>query len=230
MRYTIALAGALAAASAAHANLTVFDPTMADADWSLTKVHDTTPMGDAQGTGLAQATGGNPGGYRFGVHNWQIVPSGVSIAFAHLRSGAVWMPSGAGAITSVSVSFDAACFQAPLVNAVALGLVCVQNGDFYFAVTSPSAAIAGNGWSTFSGTFTQASFQPLVPGAPNNLDFSSAGAPIQFGFYSANGGSGASMRNGATFGVDNFNLTIVPAPGVLALAGLGALAAGRRRR
>jgi hypothetical protein len=57
-------------------------------------------------------------------------------------------------------------------------------------------------------------------------DFSAGAAPIYFGFYQRNGGGGP---NGSEFA--NFNVVVtVPSPAVLALAGVTAPLASRRRR
>jgi hypothetical protein len=228
-KHASVLCATLAVIPTAFADLTITDSTFSDADWSVVKVQDTTIPADAIGLGQQSATGGFTGAYRTGTHNWEVNSGGVSISFAHLHAGAAWNPAGAGAVTSVSVSFDAICTSAPIVNAVGLGLVAMQNGEFYAGITTPSAAIIGQGWTHFTGTFAQSDFVRMG-GGPNNLDFSSSGSPIQFGYYSANGGSGFNARNNASFGVDNFNLTVVPTPGALALAALGALAMTRRRR
>lgn len=203
----------------------ISDGSFNNTDWSAIKVADSTVSGDASVVAAQTGTGGNPGAHRDIIHIWDVVPSGVSVAFAHLFTPLTFDPS-TGTITSLSVSFDAMCDVAPIVNAIGFGPVLKQDG-VYYAHSSGAAAIVGNGWTSLNfANLTELSFFDYYNTGVAHPDFSAAGSPIQLGFWSSNGGSGFTSNNhSASGGVDNFqiNATIAPIPEpsqfALALAG-----------
>src|SRR4029079_9306362 len=114
--------------TSAAARATIFtDGTFVDADWTASKIVDTTAGQAATFAAGQVATGGNSGAYRRVAHTYDAG----SIMVAHLRAGAVHDPSVDGAITSINFSYDLFHFNPPPSQAVAFGLLVLQNGTYY---------------------------------------------------------------------------------------------------
>ncbi len=207
---TLALQTSLALAAAAHADLALTDNLMHDSDWSVTKFADTTPSGTATGSSSQLLTGGNASPEcRQTRHIWQIVPSGVTIGFFHARAGAVWDPGVLGGIDFVFTSINYRCISAPLVSAVGVGMMLEQGGSYYYCSPTVSTAFVNAPWSGSPHVPTLAPDWIKAEGlGPMNPDFSAGGAPIQFGFYTSNGGSGTTLLNTAVLYTDQYELFI----------------------
>lgn len=176
------------------------DSEFANAGWSVVKAIDTTPSATA--LCLAEQTDqGNPGECRRIAHNWQLTVPGVSITFAHMAAGSVYNPATQGILLSVGLFFDARADQAPYVGAIGFGPAVRQGGQVFLA--SGATAIAGAGWIAVGGFYTADMF--TLAGGTAHPDFA-LGAPLEFGFYSSNGGTGATFRLFAEGRVDNFHV------------------------
>ncbi len=188
--------------------VTYSDATFPNEAWTTIKVLDTTPQQDATGVSTQDQANGNAPPCRMTVHDWQVTGPGVSIAFAHLRQGAQWNPASRGPIVNLEYSFSARCFTAPLVNAVGFTLILKQGNNYF---TAPGvAAIPGQPWQVFSGSVTPQNLNPFPGNVNQLLDFSANAPSIDFGYYTGNGGSGASFRNSASAAIDNWSVTITP--------------------
>jgi len=102
-----------------------------------------------------------------------------------------------------------------------------QGGTFYRA--GVQNVEKGEGWKSISLlALNPADFEEIKPGftfGTSLPDFSSSGAPIRVGYWSANFSKNAG--NVTQFGVDNFEVTfhssVIPEPSALALLGIGAV-------
>lgn len=220
---------AVAATIAPAAVVGFSDGTFNDTDWTTVTIQDTTPGSAATGASGQSVSDGSPAPYRHTTHSWDTTHSGVSIFFAHLAPAFIYAPAVHGPVTSLDYSFDYKAFSAPYVGAVGVNLVILQDGNYY---TRPSyAAVPGNPWTHAAHTSLIASDFTLF-GGTGNPDFSASGAPLTFGYFTGNGGSGIAAHLVATAGIDNFAVALntVPEPSALAIAAGLVPALVRRRR
>lgn len=236
------LCGLLAVPLARANTINFSDGTFNPANWTASKVVDTTG-GSATFSEAQVLTGGNPGAYRQVTHTFG--PG--SIGVFNLLNGAVYNPSTQGAIKSLSTSFDLLTVQAAFPGgAVEYNLVLFQNNTFYLGFGADTFA---GPWAHFSGSsltpssfissftttnqFGNPQFVSFGPG-PALPDFSKTGAPIQFGYASLNNSLGGPVLTDIS-GIDNWSVTVnqvIPEPGSLTLftTGLILLAGAVRRR
>lgn len=188
---------------------TIFDGTFADSDWTHTMVFDSTPLGGTF-TAVRADSGGNPKSYQAGSHTW----GRGTIYVAHIFTAAgAYNPAVQGAIAHIDFSHDFIVFDESF-RAVATALVIKQDGEYFVAPpVPPHFTFPGDApWTTGSASFTAANFgrltaAGLAPGAPN---LSATGAPIEFGYVSAN--TTALQDTTTLWGIDNFSVTPVPVP------------------
>jgi hypothetical protein len=226
-------------ASARAATINFFDGVFNNADWSATKIVDTTTGSAASFTAFQQPTLGNPTFHRETTH----VFGAGAIRVGHLRnvggSPFTYDPSSSGAINTLDVAYDLV-HRTPTLGAVGYALLLRQGGKYY---THPLDNIFPNVWSGYSHTgFTSASFfELLTPGAGINLssnpNFSATGSLIEFGYVTSNSHSTQGVIVTKTSGIDNFGLTLntVPEPAslisiVFGATAIGGFAAWRKRR
>lgn len=130
-------------------------------------------------------------------------------------------PSVGGPLTDLSFSIDSR-YEDYL---QAIGFVVEQGGNFWvvgYWINTPS-------WTTYTlANPANTDFAPLSTSQPPLPDFSASGAPIHFGFGSANSSAGG--WGYTTLGYyDNFSVNFVPAPGAMAILALAGVASRRRR-
>lgn len=198
------------------------DTQMPLADWSAVAIN--TSGGFTFGVSNP-AAGGNGGAYR-GIS--QASTAGFAQGTVIHTHAVGWDPSTQGAIDALDMGIDVNCFDGGTSGAVGFGLVVVQAGSVYFGPTF--TALTNSGWRTdlHAAGLTQASFHNSLAATP---DFSAAGGPIAFGFFSSNGtGNGVPINSSS--GADNFvvTLSVVPAPGAAGTLLAAGLLAARRRR
>jgi len=222
------------AASSAHAVVNFFDGIFNNSDWTLNVITNATGVGSSS-AGLQFLTGGNPNEYRRIRNNLLVSnPGNGAVIGFHMNVTAFYTPSSQGAITSINYSEDSINFFNQPGNGQNAGLAILQNGIYYrmqtptffmpfvpFSAWNPNAA-AG---------LTASSFAEVTPAGIVNIsshpDFSPTGTIMQLGFYRGNGSNGNITTD---CGIDNWRVSIIPAPGATALLGLGGLVALRRRR
>jgi hypothetical protein len=201
-RSPVVLAFALVGAAAAQPVNLFNDTQLPTADWSAFIVS----QGGGFSFGAGQAlSGGNPGAYRTITHASASGFTFGTVAHVHAAS---WWPRRDGAITSLDLGVDVNCFNGGTSGAVGFGLVVEQNGVVYFGPTFGAAT--GSGWRTDLRRtgLTAASFLS----AGQSPDFSRAGAPLHFGFFTSNG-TGNPVPISSSSGADNAYATLtVPCP------------------
>ena len=218
--------------SATQAQTTFSDGNFPDANWSASKIFDSTPGSAASFSAFQSPTGGHPNAFRETQHSYA-GPGGLAVG--HLQTSAIFTPSLQGAIQTIDGSYDALVLSVGSSAAVGYGLALKQDGAYY--VKAGAAVFPGTGWTPriFSG-LTGADFG-RVDDAAFHPDFSQAGGGIQFGYYTANGTAFGAPESSDS-GIDNWTVTVnaasTPEPGsAMLLLTLSAGAAGfvlRRRR
>lgn len=225
------LALCLIQARSASASLVLFDGTFNNGDW----VHSVLVATNATYTVNQSPTGGFPGSYQSGKHFLgPTVPNYIEVAHV-FSAGGSYDPSTMGAIEQVNVNYD--FIVTNVINAgplVGHGLLLEQSGDFFLYRLADAAY--GDGWTAFSASGLQATDFIAAQSGPSHPDFSTGGAPIQFGYFTLNGtppsGSGAAELD---WGIDNYSVTaisVVPEPSSLFVSSMLAtgIVVGRLRQ
>lgn len=191
------------------------------------------------GTGSSQfsATGGNPNAYRQMQISLPNAPGGqrsVAVVIDFL-DGFSYDPSVNGPVTGFDLSLDLRLVGAGS-GAVGTGLAVRQAGEIYLATITYFHTTS---WATLSESFGPGDFLRLdaanlqtgeeIGSFPN---LSATGAPFEVGFYTRNSTSLGGFGYNRTYGIDNWNLAIIPEPSTYTLmTGLACLGlAGISRR
>jgi hypothetical protein len=205
-----------------RATVTFSDSTFSPANWTASKILDTTSSQTATFSISQQSSGGNPAFYQQDMLSYTSTAGGQGVRGASLFNPSVYNPSLSGAINSISFSFDREYTgRSGGTPDPFFGLVVFQGSTYY--ETTASDTPFGT-WMNLSGSALTANDFSNVAG-PGGLhpDFSATGAPLTFGYADGTGSGPATIT--LTTGVDNFDVTInnVPEPGTWAI---GALATG----
>ena len=212
--------------SAHAATMTVGDTVMSSVNWTEGYVTN----GPAGQSSTQQITGGSGGDgpYRETVHT---VPGGYTfLNVYHILNSFTYNPATQGDILSLDFSIDYKTDG----STVGQGFVVAQGSKEWYG--SYIAIASGGQWLNrgSSGPLTALDFQGYFDVAPP--DFSANGAPITFGYNTAN--SSTLYGYSTTSGFDNFNVTIihdpstalVPEPAMISMLALSAIGLARRRR
>jgi hypothetical protein len=150
----------------------------------------------------------------------------------HFWASVGWDPASQGAVNGVMYSMDAVAFDdrpagqtVPTGVLVSMSFLLRQGGVVY--VRNPSVNVTSpNGvWRLLTANAPQPTSFTRYDGQPGNPDFSAAGAPMEFGYFTRAGAFVPAISN--HFGADNFQVTlsIVPEPVALALAAMAMMSA-----
>lgn len=233
----------------------VADATFANTDWTLTQFN---AGNGGTVTGTQVLTGGNPGSFRNVTDALNAAPAGSEtiVLSTNIYTPFTYNPSASGAIASLNYTEDAACTGGCFGNGQSTGPALLQGGNLYILSSSSVITGPGAGWVTHPLSALTAADFGLVSVTPTTIsnpaqhpDFSAGAAPIQFGYFRANGTSVNGPAYTLTAGIDNWQVTIntatappvasstpVPTMGLLELAVLAGLLASvglvyaRRRR
>ncbi|MFI4953637.1 MAG: hypothetical protein ACHP7M_10905 [Burkholderiales bacterium] len=216
---TLAIATTIALSSPATAQ-TASDSTFLDTDWALTQF--TTPGGGTS-TGGQVLAGGNPGAFREITDALNAAGPGLNgvVLSTSIYTPFTYDPSVSGAITSLSYSEDAACTSGCFGQGQSTGPAVLQGGNLYIlssssVITGPSLAwtnhpLSGLAAADFGLANVAADGSSLFDNT-QHPDFSAGGAPIQFGFFRANGTSLGGGGYTLAAGIDNWQVTIGAGP------------------
>jgi hypothetical protein len=187
----------------ASADITFFDGTFNNSDWTAAKIFDSSPGQGATFTVGQTLSGGDPDAFRETVHSW---PGPGDLLVGDLRVVSIYNPSPQGSIASIDYSYDAKAISALDVGAVAYTPLLYQAGVYYEG--SYGLALAGQGWTHLSFSQIATDFG-RVDGLPGTPDFASTGAPIEFGYATGNGSCCSNSVPWTTdSGIDNWSVTI----------------------
>ena len=218
--FTPAIATIVALSSPVAAQ-TVSDSTFLDADWALTQF--TTPGGGTD-TAAQSLSGGNPGAFR-NVTDALNAAGGPSLNGVVLSTSIytpfTYNPGISGAISSLAYSEDAACTSGCFGQGQSTGPAVQQGSNLYIfssssVITGPSATWTNHPLSGLTavdfGLVNVAADGSSFFDNTQHPNFSGGGAPIQFGFFRANGTSLGGGAYTLTAGIDNWQITIGAAP------------------
>lgn len=184
------------------------DGAFNNADWTASVIFQDGPP--VAFTAQQVAVGGNPNEFRQVQHSYG--GSG-NIITGHLQSGAVYNPATQGAIADVDVAFDLMLINGGDSGAVAYGALLEQGGSFYTAgYVLTTIAPTTNVWVSHSfADLTTTDFTKLAGAGAAQPDFSVSGNPLQFGYFASNG-TGIGRATMTLSGLDNWAVTVTPAP------------------
>jgi len=182
-------------AFSAQGAVVIADPNMFATDYTgLTLANN---FGACCATGISLSSGGNPGNHRF----LRVALSSPGAAYVSERNVFTYNPATSGAISTISFSIDA--YSVPAGSQV--GFLVHQNGNNYyhlghFPVTGTYST------DNLPGTLVNQFNLNFISGI--NPDFSSSGAPIQFGYFASVLNVSGQNIEASTF-FDNF---LAPSP------------------
>jgi len=221
------LIAAVSAASPGFGGVITFtDSTFNNSDWTATNLFS---GGSYEAT--QQLTGGNPGAFRYFAITSEVIPF-----VENIYAPGTFDPAVSGTLTSLDYSYDigptkqGSMFELPML---------FQAGMFYTPFVLPVTTISLPAWQTFSASSMSSSDWLSEDGLGHHPDFTSSGAPIQFGVrFSSASISGGCAPLCSEGGIDNFSVTVnftataVPEPSTFMLitACLPLLAFIARRR
>lgn len=227
-------AAIIAAATQAASAAVYFDGIFNDPDWTLTSFNNATGVGSS-GAGFQMPVGGNPIEYRIIRHNLIVTnPGNGQYTGVHIKPTATYDPGSQGAITYIDYSEDSKNFLNQAGNGQGSGLAILQGGRYYVQrnpiLVMPYAGFSNWAANISNGLLASDLYEIDIAGnflPSSNPDFSASGGVMQLGFWRGNSGNGSYNTE---CGIDNWHVNIVPAPGAVALMGMGGLLATRRRR
>jgi hypothetical protein len=185
----------------------ISDSTFADANWTLSVF----PAGNGGSVTANQTTiGGNPLRSVSDTVNTTLS----TILGVHIYTPFTYQPAVSGAIASLNYSESAICLAGCFGQGQSTGPAVLQGGVLYgyngFLITGP-----GTSFQTLSlSALTATDFSRVAVTTTTLFDdtqhpnFSAGGAPIQFGFFRANG-SGPSTGYTLVGGIDDWQIAVV---------------------
>jgi hypothetical protein len=141
--------------------------------------------------------------YQQGAHT---LTSTVVVAHvsAKVGSGGVYDSREAGEITSLTYAYDFRVLSAPSTSdLVGVGLLVKQGYNYYVA---GYIGVGEAGWSHCAGTVNVSDLVKIAGSGPSVPDFSAMGAPLEFGYLTANDSGGE--RRTLTWGIAGFEVAI----------------------
>jgi len=191
------------------------DNTFLDANWALTQF---TAGNGGSSTAAQSVAGGNPGAFRNVTDVLTTAPPGLNtiVLSTSIFTPFTYSPGVSGPIASLSYTEDASCTAGCFGSGQSTGPSLQQGGNLY--ILSSSTVITGPTapWINHSlSGLTAADFGLVNVTSGGSIfdntqhpNFSAAGAPIQFGFFRANGTSVGGLGYTLSAGIDNWAITL----------------------
>jgi opacity protein-like surface antigen len=209
--------GVLLASQGAAAAVSVSDSTFADTDWNLTQFTGGTGGSVSAGQVLA---GGNPGAFRDLTDT--LTGGGVGIVLGtNIYTPFTYNPGVSGAIASLNYTEDAACTSGCFGDGQSTGPVILQSGNLYILSSSTLITGPGAAWAPHALSGLTALDFGLVNVTTTTIfdntqhpDFTASGAPIQVGYFRANGTGPGGGGYTLAAGIDNWQITFVGAASI----------------
>jgi hypothetical protein len=213
----ISAATAIATLSSLAAAQTVSDNTFLNTDWSLTQF---TAGNGGSSTATQALSGGNPGAFRNVTDVLNAAPAGgleTIVLSTSIYTPFTYTPSVSGAIASINYSEDHACTAGCFGNGQSTGPALKQGANLYILssslpITGPAltwAPLVLNGLTAADFGLVNVTSGGAIFDNTQHPDFSASAAPIQVGFFRANGTFGAGYTLSA--GIDNWQVTVTAA-------------------
>ena len=194
---------------------TASDNTFLDANWALTQF---TAGNGGSSTAAQSLAGGNPGAFRNVTDVLNAAPPALStiVLSTSIYTPFTYSPAVSGGIASINYSEDAACTASCFGSGQSTGPALLQGGNQYIlssstVITGPSATWTNHALSGL----TAADFGLVNVTAGGSIfdntqhpNFSAGGAPIQLGFFRANGTSVGGLGYTLSAGIDNWQVTV----------------------
>lgn len=208
-RAFVFLALAAVAAVSVRADEQYSDDIFNDADWTSTKIVDSTSA--ATFTAAQIGFGGNPGPHRRVTHNFQFdYAEEGAFMVAHLHQDAIYDPQTQGAITSIDYSYDLRNPQTGMHHAIGFSPLLLQGGAYYKALDDNASNFSWTGYGRTGLAATR--FTRIAGSGPVRPNFSASGSPIQFGYVTSNVSAGDFGDGGALENlqgdIDNWMITL----------------------
>ncbi len=228
LRTTFAAMALCALSATTLANVVYSDGTFNNADWGF----ETVIVGTGGSANASQsAASGNPGSARrVSITTGNAVGDATYAIHRFGTTNATrYVASAQGAVQGINISLDARFVTGTFTGQGQGVYAQAKQGNNIYVAGLGITTSTGN-WVTLSASGLLATDFIQISGTTTPLDVSATGAPIRFGFASANSNGGSPYSITADY--DNFNLEVVtvPAPGAVAIAMLGATGFMRRRR
>ncbi|MFB3431823.1 MAG: hypothetical protein ABL309_12950 [Phycisphaerales bacterium] len=230
------LAGVLAGASAASASVTFSDGVFASGTWTSSLVANANGVGSTFNSAQF-LNGGNPNEYLQIVANVQVSGPNGGAFLLFMNNTAFYNPVTSGAVSAIDYSEDSINFLQNSGDGMITGLAITQGGKTYVQ-RNPLLVMPYPTFNTW-GANASPGLNPSdlweldstgVLHQSSNPDWSASGGAMQMGFYRAMSSGNSTSSFVREAGIDNWNVRIIPAPGVGALLALAGAASMRRRR
>ena len=201
----VVLGVALLAATSAEAWQ---DGQFNEGDWEYVSWVSPLDSGDSGASvAFTIAHGGNPGAHRAMGVSVGPGPDDGAMAVQFYR-WAVWDPDTSGPVLAIDASLD---FSTTDSSPTRVGIVLEQGGVFYMHVLAAGANHLD--WISYvADDLTAADFPTLDPALTGQPDFSTAGAPMRFGFATGQFAAEAEGHESFYHGVDNWRLVVDAGP------------------
>ena len=197
-----------------HAQTVFSDSTFNVNDYQSSIIRDTSPSHTGNFNVFQINNGGDPGFYLEVNFTLPYVQGQGTqeVWVGHLLKTGIYTPSTQGAIADIALKLDSNFFSQNAGVGLTTGILVEQNSLFYAYQMTQPFILSGTGWHPMTLPATAGPSAAVLfngVGFSGHPDFSSSGAPIDFGFYEEIGaGAGASINIQANTGEDNWSVTI----------------------